>query len=113
MSRARRTRSEWPSPAELPNALVIAECDGDVGTEQPLRFVAQLPPLRPAITTITTLPGGTHEAFSTRLEVRPSPDCDPRRVLSADRQQAWLAAFLPAFLDLALRSERAIDSIPG
>lgn len=91
-------------PDDLPTALVIAECDGDVGVEQPLRFVEQLAPLRPALSSVVMLPGGTHEAFSTQLEVRPSPDCGAEQVMPARQQQVWTAAFLPAFLDLALSS---------
>lgn len=93
-----------PIPGDLATALVIAECDSDVGTEQPLLFVDQLPPLRHALATTLTLPGGTHEAFSTQLVVRPSPACDPAHVLPAEQQQAWAATFLPDFLDLALGS---------
>jgi dienelactone hydrolase len=102
---------ETPIPGDLPVALVIAECDGDVGTEQPLLFLDQLPPLRPALTVIETLPGGTHEAFSTRLDVQPSPGCGAQTVLPAERQQAWAAGFLPDFLDLALRGRLALSPL--
>jgi hypothetical protein len=90
-------------PPDLPTALVIAECDEDVGTEQPLLYLEkQLPPERPSPTVIYTLPGGTHNAFSTRLEANRGPACIDREVMPSGQQRDLMATFLPAFFDMAL-----------
>ena len=95
-------------PPGLPTALVIAECDEDVGTEQPLLYLErQLPPERPSPTVIYTLPGGTHHAFSTRLAATRSPVCTDGELMPAGQQRDRMDIFLPAFFDLALGQVRA------
>lgn len=90
-------------PQTLPVALVIAQCDGDVGTEQPLTYLnEQLPPLRPALTTIYTLPAGTHNAFSTQLEQDRSASCSDVELLAPETQRDFATKFLPDFFDMAL-----------
>jgi dienelactone hydrolase len=89
-------------PEDMPAALVISECDGDVQTVEPLVFASQLDPLRPAPYTIYTLPRGTHNAFSTRLGPDFMPPCDPATLLDPQLQRDFLAGFLPDFFDMAL-----------
>lgn len=90
-------------PQTLSVALVMAECDGDVGTDQPLMYLEQqLPPLRNALTVLYTLPKGTHNAFSTQLGNDPRDVCEGETILEAKRQRAFTADFLPDFFDLAL-----------
>ena len=96
-------------PGDMPTALVIAECDGDVGTEGPLQYrEKQLKPLRKTLTTYYTIPGGTHNGFSTQLGADPSSPCRDEQLLAPDDQQDFLAAFLPDYYDLAL----AIGRLP-
>ena len=92
-------------PENLPTALVISECDGDVGTEQPLSYLTeQLLPLRPAITTIVTVPGGTHNAFSTQLDADPRAVCEAAEIMDPQAQREFASQFLPDYLDMALDS---------
>lgn len=92
-------------PPTLPVALVTSECDGDVGTEEPLRYLEiQLPPLRPALTTLYTFAGGTHNAFSTQLSADLGSPCAGRDTLAPAAQRAFAAIFLTDFFDMALRS---------
>ena len=63
-------------PGSMPTALVGSQCDGDVGKEQPLLYRdRQLKPLRKTLTTYYTLPGGSHNGFSTQLGADPSSPC--------------------------------------
>ena len=90
-------------PGTMPTALVVAECDGDVGKKQPLKYRdKQLKPLRKTLTTYYTIPGGTHNGFSTQLGPDPSKPCKADKLLAPEEQQDFLAAFLPDFYDLAL-----------
>jgi dienelactone hydrolase len=94
-------------PDGMPTALVIAECDGDVGTEGPLQYRdKQLKPLRKTLTTYYTIPRGTHNGFSTQLGPDPSSPCEDELLLAPSDQQDFLAAFLPDFYDLALATGR-------
>jgi dienelactone hydrolase len=96
-------------PGKMPTALVVSQCDGDVGTKQPLKYRdKQLKPLRRTLTSYYTIPGGTHNGFSTQLGADPSSPCKDKKLLEPDDQQAFLAAFLPDFYDLAL----AAGSLP-
>lgn len=93
-------------PKTMPAMFVISQCDGDVGTDQPLKYYKkQLPPLRPAPTLVYTIPGGTHNAFSTKLEPERGQQCKARDVIDPEEQRAIAAALLPAFFDLALAVE--------
>ena len=93
-------------PKTTPAMLVISQCDGDVGTDLPLKYYKkQLPPLRPAPTLIYTIPGGTHNAFSTKLEPERGPQCKARDVIGPEEQRAIAAILLPQFFDLALSIE--------
>jgi dienelactone hydrolase len=90
-------------PGTMPTALVVAECDGDVGKKQPLKYRdKQLKPLRKTLTTYYTVPGGTHNGFSTQLGPDPSSPCKAEKLLAPQEQQDFLAALLPDFYDLAL-----------
>lgn len=90
-------------PASMPTALVIAGCDGDVGTREPLEYRRkQLRNLRPTLTTTYTLANGTHNAFSTKLDLIHDPQCQKKELLPAEQQQSFAAAFVPDFLDAAL-----------
>jgi hypothetical protein len=89
-------------PETMPVALVIAECDGNVGTKQPLIVTKQLPPLRPAPTLVYTLPRGTHNAFSTKLDIEKGLACRGKDFLAPGKQRAIASALLPDFFDLAL-----------
>jgi dienelactone hydrolase len=94
-------------PGTMPTALVVSQCDGDVGKKQPLQYrEKQLKPLRKTLTTYYTIPGGTHNGFSTQLGADPSSPCKAEKLLAPEKQQAFLAAFLPGFYDLALASGR-------
>ena len=97
-------------PGTMPTALVVAECDGDVGKKQPLKYRdKQLKPLRKTLTTYYTIPGGTHNGFSTPLGPDPSSPCQDEKLLAPQEQQDFLAAFLPDFYDLAL----AVGRLPA
>ena len=97
-------------PGSMPTALVVAECDGDVGKKQPLKYRdKQLKPLRKTLTTYYTVPGGTHNGFSTQLGPDPSSPCKDEKLLAPQEQQDFLAAFLPDFYDLAL----AVGRLPA
>lgn len=90
-------------PRNLPTALLISECDGDEGTGAPLLyFEKQLHPLRPAITTVYTLAGGTHNAFSTQLHSDRAATCTAGDVLAPEAQRHIVTTFLPDFFDMAL-----------
>ncbi len=90
-------------PETLPTALIIAECDGDVGTDQPLSYLDDMIiPGRPALTTIYTVPGATHNAFSTNLDADPSQECEDAALLDAQRQRNITTYFLSDFFDAAL-----------
>jgi len=90
-------------PEMMPTALVMASCDGDVGLESPLRFLQeQLPSQRPAPTLVYTLPGGTHNAFSTKLAADKAPECADEDRMDPARQRATMGTLLPDFFDLAL-----------
>lgn len=89
-------------PETLPVALVIGTCDGDVGTELPLQFAQQLPPLRPALATIFTLAKGTHNASSTQLGPDPREVCEASDILDPQAQRDLLAQLVPDFFDMAL-----------
>ena len=65
-------------------------------------------PLRRTLTTYYTIPGGTHNGFSTQLEADPSSPCKDEELLAPDDQQDFVAAFLPDYYDLAL----AIGRLP-
>jgi hypothetical protein len=91
----------------LPAAVVIAECDGDVGTEGPLFFRdAQLPALRAAVTLTYTMESGTHNAFSTRLGDDPSNPCEGRVLLDPETQQMITASLVSSFLDFVQETTR-------
>ena len=94
-------------PRTMPVALVMAQCDGDVGTKEPLKFTSkeQLPPLRTAPTLIYTLRNGTHNGFSTKLEPEQEPRCKDREIMAPEEQRAIAGALVPAFFDLALAVE--------
>jgi dienelactone hydrolase len=90
-------------PGTMPALLVISECDGDVGTEQPLKFYKkQLPPLRPAPTLVYTIANGTHNGFSTTLEREVGPSCEEADLMAPEQQRAIAGDLLPRFFDLAL-----------
>ena len=96
-------------PGGMPTALVIAQCDGDVGTDGPLQYrERQLKPLRKTLTTYYTILGGTHNGFSTQLGADPSSPCTDEKLLAPDDQQDFVAAFLPDYYDMAL----AIGRLP-
>jgi hypothetical protein len=93
-------------PKTMPAMLVISQCDGDVGTDLPLKYYKkQLPPLRPAPTLVYTIPGGTHNGFSTKLEPERGPQCKAKDVIDPADQRAIAAILLPQFFDLALSIE--------
>jgi dienelactone hydrolase len=93
-------------PRTMPAALFISQCDGDVGTDQPLKFYQkQLPPLRPAPTLVYTIPGGTHNGFSTKLDPERGQQCTATEVIDPEDQRAIAAILLPQFFDLALSIE--------
>jgi dienelactone hydrolase len=94
-------------PKDMPVALVIAQCDGDVGTKEPLKFTSkeQLPPLRTAPTLVYTLPNGTHNGFSTKLQPEQEPRCKDRVIMAPEEQRAIAGDLVPAFFDLALAVE--------
>ena len=97
-------------PSVMPTALVVAQCDGDVGTRQPLKYRdKQLKPLRRTLTTYYTIPGGTHNGFSTQLGSDPSSPCKDADLLAREVQQGFAARFLPDFFDMAL----AVGSLPA
>ena len=101
-------------PADMPTALVIAGCDGDVGTRDPLQYRReQLKNLRPTLTTTYTLAKGTHNAFSTKLDPIHDPQCKKEELLPANEQQDFTAAFVPDFLDAALTYGRLPVASPG
>lgn len=89
-------------PETLPVALVVAECDGDVGIEEPRSFLPLLPNTRPAPVLFTTLPGATHNAFSTLLGADPRQVCDADKTLDPQDQRNFAAHFVPDFFDIAL-----------
>jgi dienelactone hydrolase len=93
-------------PGTMPAMLVISQCDGDVRTDQPLKYYKkQLPPQRPAPTLVYTIPGGTHNGFSTKLEPERGQQCKAKDVIDPAEQRAIMARMLPQFFDLALASE--------
>jgi hypothetical protein len=94
-------------PRTMPAALVISQCDGDVGTKEPLKFTStkQLSPLRTAPTLVYTVPNGTHNGFSTKLEPEQDPKCKDRELIDPERQRAIAGTLLPSFFDLALALE--------
>jgi dienelactone hydrolase len=94
-------------PATMPAALVIAQCDGDVGIKEPLRFMKQLGPRRTVPTLVYTIPGGTHNGFSSKLEPEEDERCAAEQRLPAAEQQALAGAVIPRFLDLALAALEA------
>jgi len=90
-------------PPAMPTALVMAECDGDVGIPAPMIYVdEQLAIPRSAITMLYTLPGGTHNAFSSRLGPDIGSPCGDTALLDGSQQRAFASRFLPDFFDLAL-----------
>ncbi len=97
-------------PGTMPTALVVAECDGDVGTKQPLKYRdKQLKPLRKTLTTYYTIPGGTHNGFSTQLGSDPASPCEDDQLIAPEEQQRFTASFLPDFYDMAL----AVGRLPA
>ena len=97
-------------PATMPTALVISQCDGDVGRKTPLLYrTKQLKPLRKTLTAYYTIPGGTHNAFSTQLGSDPSSPCKDEDLLAPEAQQDFAANFVPDFFDMALASGRLPD----
>jgi dienelactone hydrolase len=94
-------------PATMPTALVIVQCDGDVGTKGPLQVRnRQLKPLRKTLTAYYTIPGGTHNGFSTQLGSDPSKPCKEAKLLAPAEQQEWASRFVPDFFDMAHSSGR-------
>lgn len=92
-------------PDDMPTALVIAQCDGDILTREPMVYAdEQLSPLRPTLTAFFTIPRGTHNAFSTQLlpDFFPNPDCEGLDLLEPELQRAFTVRFVPDFLDMAL-----------
>lgn len=95
-------------PEHMPVGIVISECDGDVGLQGPLFYVNQLSPTRTTLTTLYTLPLGTHNGFSTQLgrDFAPQMYCEDislDALLPNETQQAFAAEFVPDFFDMALR----------
>lgn len=90
-------------PDDLPTAVIISECDGDVGIQAPLNVIEnQLPTLRPNLTAIYTLEGANHNGYNTKLESDLGDACDDSELISPESQQEFLAGFVPDFFDLAL-----------
>ncbi len=93
---------DYTVPESLPTALIMAECDGDVGLDQPMFYLDnQLAQPRPTLTTIYSVPQGTHNAFSTMLDSDPNSPCDESEWLDADLQRDFILQFLPDFFDMA------------
>jgi dienelactone hydrolase len=88
-------------PETMPTALVVSECDGDVGATESLAYLTQLPASRVAPTLVRTLPGATHNAFSTTLAADRSPDCAGEELMDPAAQRAITATLLTSFFDLA------------
>lgn len=88
-------------PEALPTALLVSGCDGDVGATETLAWLTRLPASRTAPTLVRTLPGGTHNAFSTRLPADPRADCADVVALDPAAQRAISATLLTSFFDLA------------
>ena len=86
----------------LPVALVVAQCDGDVGLDEPRVFLPLLPAIRPSPVLFMTLPGATHNAFSTKLGADPRETCEPGTVLDGQAQRDFAAQFVPDFFEMAL-----------
>lgn len=96
------SRSESVVPRDLPTGLVVATCDGDVGTSQPNQYLqGQLFPDRAGLTVVYTIGGGTHNAVSTTLEADRSTECSADEVMDAQRQRELEIRFLADFFDMA------------
>ena len=93
----------------LPVALVVAACDGDVGVDEPRAFLPLLPNTRPAPVLFTTLPGATHNAFSTQLGPDPRQPCEADQTLDTQAQRDFTARFVPDFFDTALAYQSMVD----
>jgi len=90
----------------MPTALVISQCDGDVGIDQPLEsYKKQLPPQRPAPTLVYSIPGGTHNGFTSKLEPELDPQCTAKDVIDPERQRHITAILLSQSFKLALSLE--------
>ncbi len=106
------------APLDLPLALVLPACDGDVSFLEGQHYVeaARLDPGRrsPAVTYF--LPGGNHNFFNPAVAPDDSQSsfsrCLPETPrLSRELQQGFLAALAPALL--AAWGSGTIDAIPG
>ena len=95
-----------PLPQTLPLAIITATCDGDLGTRDSEFWFEQIDMLRPALLTLNTLEGFTHNAISPQLRSDPFQHCAPEELVDGDTQRAWYTQFLPDFFDLALATAR-------
>jgi hypothetical protein len=86
----------------LPVALVVGQCDGDVGLDEPRYYLPLLPNTRPAPVLFMTLPGATHNAFSAKLGADPRETCAANAVLDAQAQRDFTVRFVPDFFGTAL-----------
>jgi dienelactone hydrolase len=90
---------------DMPVAVIISQCDGDVRRSEPAAWVERfLPADRNAPTVVYTVPNASHNAYSTLLLDRldRSDDCPAEAVLDPAVQQAFIASFAPDFFDLVL-----------
>jgi dienelactone hydrolase len=102
--------------ADVPTAVVISECDGDVGLAGGLYVSDRLVRESDAPVALVVLDGGSHNATNSLLRAdsfQPeSPTCDAQRTARAVGPDAWLqeaageqerlAELLPALLDAVL-----------
>ena len=93
-------------PQTIPLAIITATCDGDLGTRDSEFWFEQIDMLRPALLTLDTLEGFTHNAISPQLRSDPFQHCAPEELVDGDTQRAWYTQFLPDFFDLALATAR-------
>lgn len=92
-----------PVQKNLPVAVVMAACDGDVGTAEPLSyFDAQIRLDRPALTTLYTMPAATHNAFSSQLGADFGQRCAEADIRNPQDQRDFAAQFVPDFFGMAL-----------
>jgi dienelactone hydrolase len=93
-------------PNDIPLAILTATCDGDLGTRDSEFWFEQIDLLRPALLTLDTLEGFTHNAISPQLRADPFQHCAPEELVDTQVQRDWFARFLPDFFDLALDTAR-------
>jgi hypothetical protein len=96
----------YPEIPDLPAAVIVSGCDGDIGPEHAMIFADIMQTDEDRLSPVETawLPRGNHNSFNSTLPPDPFPEegCEGDLTMPGEGQRAWMVSFTLSFFERAL-----------